>query len=188
QRFADTIGFVVERTRENTEFDCVRYFVESSTERLFERWFHLTDVVRDLPPLIKAFHASDEHKTGMPGQKSFLVNAPYDPIVVDLPEPINLRNFISEHSEAMRNGPVQIYGAPIYSTEVYLYGEGEYQLEDSGYELLIWTMSDSEAVLETSRERRVLEANSMTIAPPRSKHQLTVKRSQVITLRMKPSS
>ncbi|VDM67000.1 unnamed protein product [Strongylus vulgaris] len=65
QRFANTIGFVVERTRENTEFDCVRYFVEPSNERLFERWFHLKDVVKDLPPLIKAFHSSEEYKTGM---------------------------------------------------------------------------------------------------------------------------
>ncbi|ETN82100.1 hypothetical protein NECAME_08150 [Necator americanus] len=40
-----------------------RYFVEPSTERLFERWFHLNDVVRDLPPLIKAFQSSEECRT-----------------------------------------------------------------------------------------------------------------------------
>ncbi|KIH57578.1 putative 3-hydroxyanthranilate 3,4-dioxygenase [Ancylostoma duodenale] len=40
------------------------YFVGSSTERLFERWFYLNDVVRDLPPLIKAFHCSDEYRSG----------------------------------------------------------------------------------------------------------------------------
>ncbi|VDL83959.1 unnamed protein product [Nippostrongylus brasiliensis] len=87
QRFADTIGFVLERARENTEFDCVRYFVDSSTQRLFERWFHLNDVVRDLPPLIR---------------KSFIVNAPYEPVPQELSKPLNLRQFITDNADTLK--------------------------------------------------------------------------------------
>ncbi|VDP13414.1 unnamed protein product [Heligmosomoides polygyrus] len=182
QRFPDTIGFVVERSRDNTEFDCVRYFVGSTTERLFERWFHLNDVVRDLPPLIRAFLSSEENNAGLtyeckylpkglactqavlgiPGPNSFRVNAPYEPIPVTLPKPIKLREFISNNANLLqyagsayllsvlvaktiftcfsRNGPVQIYGAPDYSTDVYLYGVGNYSIESHDVELLIWTM------------------------------------------------
>lgn len=64
QRFANSIGLVVERDRKNTEFDCVRFLVGSSNVTLFERWFFLRDVVKDLPPLIKEFYNSNEFKTG----------------------------------------------------------------------------------------------------------------------------
>ncbi|KAK6040643.1 putative 3-hydroxyanthranilate 3,4-dioxygenase [Cooperia oncophora] len=119
------VSSYLERTRANTEFDCVRYFAGSTTTRLFERWFHLTDVVRDLPPLIRGFFSSEECRT-VP--KSFLINAPYEPVPIDLPKPMNLLEFIGNHKDALRNGPVQIYGPPLYSTEVYLYGEGKYSV------------------------------------------------------------
>ncbi|KAL6741829.1 hypothetical protein Aduo_015045 [Ancylostoma duodenale] len=186
QRFANTVGFVVERTREKTEFDCVRYFVGSSTERLFERWFYLNDVVRDLPPLIKAFHCSDEYRSGIPGKNSFLVNAPYEPVPVHLQKPINLCNFIESHSHLLLKGPVPIYEPPQYSTHVLLYGEGKYALHTDDYELLVWIMDDSYAVLEASNVERLLESLSMTLCLPRSKYQLHVRRGQVLTLHMMP--
>lgn len=184
QRFANTIGFVLERTRENTEFDCVRYFVKSSTVRLFERWFHLNDVVHDLPPLIQAFRSSEEFRTGIPGSKSFLVNAPYEAVAIDLSKPINLEDFIENHKDKLRNEPFQIYGAPSYSTNVLLYGEGEYNLETDDFELLIWIMEDSLAVLECLTESRSCHAMSMTLCSPQSKYKLKVQRGHVITLQM----
>ncbi|CAJ0590707.1 unnamed protein product [Cylicocyclus nassatus] len=186
QRFENTIGFVVERTRENTEFDCVRYFVEPSTERLFERWFHLQDVVRDLPPLIKAFHASEEFKTGAPGKKSFLVNAPYEPIPLNLVEPINLKQFIESNKDRLGVAPVQIYGAPNYSTQVLLYGEGRHLIEANDYELLIWIMNDSEAVLEQPKGIRTMHSLSMTICPPQINCCVDVRKGQAITIQMMP--
>nr|CDJ96753.1 3-hydroxyanthranilic acid dioxygenase domain containing protein [Haemonchus contortus] len=186
QRYPNTIGFVVERTRDNTEFDCVRYFVGSSTTRLFERWFHLTDVVRDLPPLIRTFFSSEECRTDTPGPKSFLVNAPYEPVPIDLPKPINLHEFIESHDEASRKGRVLIYGAPMHSTEVYLYGQGKYPLDSMEFELLIWTMEKSLTVLDAYEDGRPLEAMSMTRCPPQTKCFLDVKEGHVITLQMKP--
>ncbi|KAE9421625.1 hypothetical protein Angca_006385 [Angiostrongylus cantonensis] len=184
QRFANTVGFVLERARENTEFDCVRYFVKSSTVRLFERWFHLNDVVRDLPPLIQAFRSSEECRNGIPGPKSFLINAPYEAAATDLSKPMNLQNFIEKHKEATRNAPVQIYGPPSYSTNVLLYGEGEHILEVNEFELIIWIMEDSIAILECSTESRRCSDMSMTLCSPRSKYKLNVKKGHGITLQM----
>ncbi|KAK6012696.1 hypothetical protein OSTOST_22131, partial [Ostertagia ostertagi] len=148
---------------------CFRYFVGSTTTRLFERWFHLSDVVRDLPPLIRGFFSSEECRTETPGPKSFLINAPFEPVPVDLAKPMNLLEYIENHKDALRSGPVQIYGPPAYSTDVLLYGEGKYSLDSQDYELLIWTMAKSLSVLETSDEGRPLEAMSMTRCPPQTK-------------------
>ena len=46
QRFANTIGFVCERTRASHEKDGLKYFVDASQTELYERWFHLEDVVK----------------------------------------------------------------------------------------------------------------------------------------------
>ena len=41
-----------------------RYFVDGSTEVLFERWFHCDDLGSQLKPIIEEFFASEECKTG----------------------------------------------------------------------------------------------------------------------------
>ena len=49
-----------------------RYFVDGSTEVLFERWFHCEDLGSQLKPIIEEFFASEEHKTGE--YKDFMPN------------------------------------------------------------------------------------------------------------------
>ena len=102
QRFADTVGCVIERTRDNDELDCVRYFVDGTTDVLFERWFHLNDVVADLPPVIREFNESEEAKTGKPGSKSFLREAAFKPDSRKLSDPINLADFIDKNFDRIK--------------------------------------------------------------------------------------
>ncbi|PIO76281.1 putative 3-hydroxyanthranilate 3,4-dioxygenase [Teladorsagia circumcincta] len=158
QRSPNTIGFVVERTRDNTEFDCVRYIYQMfEDQELIKR---------------RAEHCSSikiTRRLETPGPKSFLINAPYEPVPMDLAKPMNLLEYIDNHKDALRSGPLQIYGAPTYSTDVWLYGEGKYSLDSQDYELLIWTMEKSLSVLETSDEGRPLEAMSMTRCPAQTK-------------------
>ncbi|CAM6002573.1 unnamed protein product [Sphagnum balticum] len=50
QRYPDTVGIVIERRRAPYEMDALRYFLDTATtvdEVLFERWFHLTDAVKE---------------------------------------------------------------------------------------------------------------------------------------------
>ncbi len=70
QRFAGTVGLVLERERLPGEMDGLRWYVESSAEEraagagrfadrvLFEDWFHCTDLGSQLKPVIEAFRAS----------------------------------------------------------------------------------------------------------------------------------
>ncbi|CAB3398792.1 unnamed protein product [Caenorhabditis bovis] len=184
QRFANTMGLVVERERKNTEFDCVRFVVGSSNVTLFERWFHLNDVVKDLPPLIKEFYNSAEFKTGKPGKGTFAVNAPYEAKWIDLPAPVNRKEFIYDHISDLKNGPVKIYGPPEYKTEVMLLGEGSYDLESGSVELLIWLQENTFAVIEESGFTYALKSETMVRLREHTKCLLNVKGGFVITIRM----
>uniref|UniRef100_A0A9J7XMD7 3-hydroxyanthranilate 3,4-dioxygenase n=1 Tax=Cyprinus carpio carpio TaxID=630221 RepID=A0A9J7XMD7_CYPCA len=53
QRYANTVGLVVERRRLRSETDGLRYFVDNSTDVLFERWFYCENLGTQLVPIIK---------------------------------------------------------------------------------------------------------------------------------------
>ena len=64
------MGLVIERERLLSETDGLRYFVQDgSTDSLYERWFYCDDLGSQLGPVIKAFFASEQFKTG----KTFLI-------------------------------------------------------------------------------------------------------------------
>ncbi|KAJ1345697.1 hypothetical protein KIN20_000287 [Parelaphostrongylus tenuis] len=97
---------------------------------------------------------------------------------------MNLQNFIEDHKEKLRYGPVQIYGTPRYSTNVLLYGEGEHNLTTDEFELLIWILEDSLAILESTGESRSCPAMSMTLCSPQTKFKLMVQKGHGITMQM----
>ena len=84
-RLENTVGFVMERKREDDEIDCLRYdptnprsitaempfysrfYQEQSTNRLFERWFHTTDLGIQLVPVIKESVSID--RRGIPADE-----------------------------------------------------------------------------------------------------------------------
>ncbi|KAF6714474.1 3-hydroxyanthranilate 3,4-dioxygenase [Oryzias melastigma] len=55
QREADTVGLVVERRRLLNETDCLRYYVNNTTDILFERWFYCENLGTQLVPIIKEY-------------------------------------------------------------------------------------------------------------------------------------
>ncbi|KAG1670616.1 3-hydroxyanthranilate 3,4-dioxygenase [Nymphon striatum] len=66
QRFADTLGLVIERERLEDEKDCLRYFVDESTDTLYEKWFYCDDLGSSLGPIVSAYFKSEQYKTGKP--------------------------------------------------------------------------------------------------------------------------
>lgn len=55
QRFADTVGLVVERQRKPDELDGFMWFCEHCDSKLHEVFLPVTDIVRDLPPIFEGF-------------------------------------------------------------------------------------------------------------------------------------
>ena len=55
QRFKNTVGLVVERKRNIDELDGFQWYCDECHEILYEKYFHLTDIVKQLPPLFTSF-------------------------------------------------------------------------------------------------------------------------------------
>ena len=63
QRFANTVGLVIERRRRPGEQDGLMWFCENCHEKLYEEYFELTDIEKDFPPVFDRFFGSVEHRT-----------------------------------------------------------------------------------------------------------------------------
>ncbi|MDZ4845988.1 MAG: 3-hydroxyanthranilate 3,4-dioxygenase [Chitinophagales bacterium] len=63
QRGPNTVGLVMERYRRNGEKDGFLWFCENCSNKLHEEYFELTDIVAQLPPLMKRFYDSEEKRT-----------------------------------------------------------------------------------------------------------------------------
>lgn len=63
QRFADTVGLVVERQRKADEQDGFMWFCEQCHTKLYEEFLPVTDIVSDLPPIFERFWADQTART-----------------------------------------------------------------------------------------------------------------------------
>jgi len=63
QRFADTVGLVVERKRLPDELDGFMWFCENCNAKLYEEYLYVDDIVGQLPPVFDRFYDSEENRT-----------------------------------------------------------------------------------------------------------------------------
>lgn len=63
QRFADSVGLVVERKRLPHERDGFQWYCDNCHQLLHEEFIHLQSIERDLPPVFDRFYASEPHRT-----------------------------------------------------------------------------------------------------------------------------
>lgn len=63
QRPANTVGLVIERYRDKKEDDGFMWFCESCSEKLYDEYFFLTDIVSQLPKVMKTFYDSEDLRT-----------------------------------------------------------------------------------------------------------------------------
>ena len=63
QRFADTVGLVVERKRLPEELDGFMWFCEQCNNKLYEEYLYISDIVGQLPPIFERFYNSEENRT-----------------------------------------------------------------------------------------------------------------------------
>ena len=63
QRFENTVGLVIERKRNITELDGFQWYCDECNELLYEKYFHLTDIVKQLPPLFASFWENKNART-----------------------------------------------------------------------------------------------------------------------------
>lgn len=63
QRSEGSVGLVIEKVREGTETDGFMWFCENCNEKLYEEYFELTDIVKQLPPIMERFYADEAKRT-----------------------------------------------------------------------------------------------------------------------------
>lgn len=63
QRGPNTIGLVIERKRRPDELDGFMWFCEQCGEKLYEEFVHVSDIVKQLPPIFERFYGNIEHRT-----------------------------------------------------------------------------------------------------------------------------
>lgn len=63
QRPANSVGLVMEIKRNHGEKDGFMWFCEHCHEKLYDEYFELTDIVKQLPPIMDRFYSSEELRT-----------------------------------------------------------------------------------------------------------------------------
>lgn len=63
QRPNNTVGLVMEIKRNHGEQDGFMWFCENCSHKLYEEYFTLTDIVKQLPPIMNKFYASEADRT-----------------------------------------------------------------------------------------------------------------------------
>lgn len=63
QRFANTVGLVVERKRLPEELDGFMWFCENCDHKLYEEYLYISDIVGQLPPIFERFYESERNRT-----------------------------------------------------------------------------------------------------------------------------
>jgi 3-hydroxyanthranilate 3,4-dioxygenase len=62
-RPANTVGMVIECKRQQTENDGLLWFCENCNNKLFEKYFTLTNIEKDFLPVFREFYSSVENRT-----------------------------------------------------------------------------------------------------------------------------
>lgn len=126
QRYANTMGLVIERERMKDEMDCVRYFVDGTTDTLYEEWFYCADLGIQLGPLIKRYFASEQHKTGKPIPGTIFPFPPFVPDAVRaLEKPFHLMTWVKKHMEEIQTSGSKRLWDITYQSDVVAMGVGE---------------------------------------------------------------
>ena len=63
QRFENTVGLVIERKRTESELDGFQWYCDNCHTLLYEHFFSLTDIVKQLPPIFDAFWKNTKART-----------------------------------------------------------------------------------------------------------------------------
>jgi 3-hydroxyanthranilate 3,4-dioxygenase len=63
QRPANTVGLVIEKKRAADELDAFQWHCQSCGNKLYSETFHLTDIVKQFPPIFERFYADEKNTT-----------------------------------------------------------------------------------------------------------------------------
>ncbi|XP_022372133.1 3-hydroxyanthranilate 3,4-dioxygenase [Enhydra lutris kenyoni] len=146
QRFADTVGLVIERRRLQTELDGLRYYVEDTTDVLFEKWFYCEDLGTQLAPIIQEFFSSEQYKTGKPIPDQLCQKPPFLLSTRSVMEPMSLEAWLDGHRRQLQGGTSLSLFGDSYETQVIVHGQGSSKGLRQDVDVWLWHLEGSSVV------------------------------------------
>ncbi|XP_069810946.1 3-hydroxyanthranilate 3,4-dioxygenase [Dendropsophus ebraccatus] len=163
QRFAHTVGLVFERRRSEAEKDGLRYYVDNSTEVLFEKWFHCEDLGVQLAPIINEYFNSKQYKTGKPDPDQIPQKPPFQLNTEKVMEPFSFQSWLDTHRlEIEREKSVNLF-KDRYETKATVYGEGETTHSSLYTDTWVWQLEGSSVINANDKVRTLTAGESLFI-------------------------
>lgn len=169
QRFADTVGLVIERQRLDYEYDMLRYFVERDGQLrpdiLYDMTFHWQVARERMPEFFQRFFNSEECKTGRP-----LPGTLSDPraLTVDtdslLHDPFNLREWMTNNRQKINaEGKLAVFDTNSHQLQVFVYGKGENSDCTDVAETWIWQLEGNSVVTHGQEQFKLSQDDSLLV-------------------------
>ncbi|XP_049591663.1 3-hydroxyanthranilate 3,4-dioxygenase [Syngnathus scovelli] len=163
QRQANTVGLVVERKRLLAETDCLRYYVDNTTDILFEKWFYCKNLGTQLVPIIQEFMASMQCKTGKPDPNEVFRDPPFQMNNMNVMSPFCFKSWLEKQKTFLANGsPINMFGVQ-FETEVTMFGPGLSEAPLPPSDVWIWQLEGSSAVTMNEQEFELSAGDSLLI-------------------------
>lgn len=170
QRQANTVGLVVERRRLRNETDALRYYVDNTTDLLFEKWFYCENLGTQLVPIIKEFMASKQAKTGQPDPDEVFREPPFQLNTMNVMSPFSFKDWLEIQRPCLASGnPVDVFGDQ-FETEVMVFGPGRTETPVRPSDVWIWQLEGSSRVTMNEQDLNLSAGDSLLI-PEQSQYQ-----------------
>ncbi|XP_027721395.1 3-hydroxyanthranilate 3,4-dioxygenase isoform X3 [Vombatus ursinus] len=163
QRFANTVGLVIERERLKTEVDGLRFYVGDTTNVLFEKWFYCEDLGTQLAPIIQEFFSSEQYKTGKPRLDQLLKEPPFPLSTRAVMEPLALQRWLADHRGELEAGSTLSLFGDTYETQVTVYGSGSSQGSKLGVDVWFWQLEGSSVVTTGGQNLSLAPGDSLLV-------------------------
>ncbi|CAB3991681.1 3-hydroxyanthranilate 3,4-dioxygenase-like [Paramuricea clavata] len=185
QRSENTVGLVIEREREEGEQDCLRYYCEDNSTILFEKWFHCTDLGKDLVPIVKSFFTSEQHKTGKPIPGTITDKPPFQlDTTTKLHDPFSLRKWVEDNkSEIKEKGCKVLFETG--QTKITVHGPGDY-FTDGDSETWLWQINGNSNFTCNGVDTKLVNSD-VILVPSGTKYSCKIESdAQIVSVVMDP--
>nr|KAF6307928.1 3-hydroxyanthranilate 3,4-dioxygenase [Myotis myotis] len=169
QRFANTVGLVIERRRLKTELDGLRYYVGNTTDVLFEKWFYCEDLGTQLAPIIQEFFSSEQHRTGKPIPDQLLMDTPFPLSTRSVMEPMSLEAWLAGHRKELQGGASLNLFGDTYETQVIVHGQGSSKGWKQNVDMWLWQLEGS-SVVTMGGQHLSLTPDESLLVPARTEY------------------
>lgn len=172
QRFANSVGLVIERSRSKEEIDGLRFYTTGEdgtplTTALFEVWFQWDENKQNMGHYFNQFYNSEQYKTGRPIPGAIAEKSPLDVDSETVVEsPFNLSEWIENNASTIDStGRLALFDPQHHQLQVFVYGKGEIADCFDDAETWIWQMKGDSLVTFASTAHRLVQDDSILVPP-----------------------